>query len=76
MLQNAYLLAKIVADTAENERHFAEILPETAAAPLFRPGDGRRRTSGKARTAGRMPRLRSPGLLIQNSTTRAWVGRG
>ena len=27
MLQNAYLLAKIGADTAENEQHFAEILP-------------------------------------------------
>ena len=27
MLQNAYLLAKIDADTAENEQHFAEILP-------------------------------------------------
>ena len=27
MLNNAYLLAKIVADTAENEQHFAEILP-------------------------------------------------
>ena len=27
MLQNAYLLAKIRADTAENEQHFAEILP-------------------------------------------------
>ena len=27
MLQNAYFLAKIGADTAENERHFAEILP-------------------------------------------------
>ena len=25
MLQNAYLLAKIGADTAENEQHFAEI---------------------------------------------------
>ena len=25
MLQNAYFLAKIVADTAENEQHFAEI---------------------------------------------------
>ena len=28
MLQNAYLLAKIGADTAENERHFAEKLPK------------------------------------------------
>ena len=27
MLKNAYLLAKIGADTAENEHHFAEILP-------------------------------------------------
>ena len=29
MLQNAHLLAKICADTAENERKFAEILPKT-----------------------------------------------
>ena len=27
MLRKAYLLAKIVADTAENEQHFAENLP-------------------------------------------------
>ena len=27
MLQNAYFLAKIGADAAENEQHFAEILP-------------------------------------------------
>ena len=27
MLQNAYFLAKIGADTAENEQYFAEILP-------------------------------------------------
>ena len=27
MLQNAYFLAKIGADTAENDQHFAEILP-------------------------------------------------
>ena len=26
-LQNAYFLAKIGADTAENEQHFSEILP-------------------------------------------------
>ena len=30
MLQNAYLLAKLGADTAENEQHFAEILPTDA----------------------------------------------
>jgi len=33
MLQNAYFLAKIGADTAENEQHFAEILPRTGTAP-------------------------------------------
>ena len=27
MLKNAYFLAKIGADTAENEQHFADILP-------------------------------------------------
>ena len=31
MLQNAYFLAKIGADTAENEQHFAEILQKTGA---------------------------------------------
>ena len=30
MLSNAYFLAKIGADTAENEQHFAEILPTVA----------------------------------------------
>ena len=30
MLQNAYFLAKIGGDTAENEQHFAEILPTDA----------------------------------------------
>ena len=30
MLKNAYFLAKIGADTAENERNFAEILPKIA----------------------------------------------
>ena len=33
MLQNAYFLAKIGADTAENEQHFAEILPTDALCP-------------------------------------------
>ena len=32
MLQNAYFLANIGADAAENEQHFAEILPKTGAA--------------------------------------------
>ena len=33
MLQNAYLLAKIGANTAENERNFAEILPNVEKVP-------------------------------------------
>ena len=36
MLQNAYFLAKIGADTAENEQHFAEILPGVPEVPLVR----------------------------------------
>ena len=36
MLQNAYFLAKIGADTAENEQHFAEILPTDALRRLWR----------------------------------------
>ena len=31
MMQNAYFVAKIGADTAENEQHFAEILPTDGA---------------------------------------------
>ena len=33
MLQNAYLVAKIGADTAENERNFAEILSKIGNYP-------------------------------------------
>ena len=56
MLQNAYFLAKIGADTAENEQHFAEILPKTGNYPTGPPGRGRR-----ARAAPRLgvPRRRA-----------------
>ena len=37
MLQNAYLVAKIGADTAENEQHVAEILPKTGNYPTGPP---------------------------------------
>ena len=37
MLQSAYFLAKIGADTAENEQHFAEILPKTGNYPTRCP---------------------------------------
>ena len=37
MLKNAYLLAKIGADTAENERTFSEILPKIGNYPTGPP---------------------------------------
>ena len=40
MLQNAYLVAKIGADTAENERKFGEILPKIGNYPTGPPGGG------------------------------------
>ena len=61
MLQNAYLLAKIGADTAENEQHFAEILPigrrvadRSHAAGLVRPPEqpARHPRGGGARPGG------------------------
>ena len=36
MLQNEHFLAEIGADTAENEQHFAEILPKTGNYPTGR----------------------------------------
>ena len=42
MLQNAYFLAKIGADTAENEQHLAEILPKTGTCPTRPPRRGPR----------------------------------
>ena len=49
MLQNAYFLAKIGADTAENERHLAEKLPKIG-------NDARRR--GREQLAGGLRRTR------------------
>ena len=59
MLQNAYLLAKIGADTAENEQHFAEILPIGR-----RVADGSRRTGGGGSHA-RRPLPRSPFCFLR-----------
>ena len=38
MLQNAYFLAKIGADTAENEQHFADKLPKIGNYPTGQVG--------------------------------------
>ena len=72
MLQNAYFLAKIGADTAEIELHFAEMLPigrrvipwRRRAGPPARPGlrdalRSRRRLPAPAQPRG--PRTRSDG---------------
>ena len=53
MLQNAYFLAQIGADTAENEQHFAEIrarLPRARGA--VRGGRGRPRGVPRRRRGG------------------------
>ena len=52
MLQSAYFLAKIGADTAENEQHFAEILPI-----------GRRAAGADRRLASRMGAVDLPHAL-------------
>ena len=73
MLNNAYLLAKIGADTAANEQHFAETLPIGRRGPsghdpvVDRVGSGgrprrRRRACRRARTCrdGRPRRRAAP----------------
>ena len=71
MLQNAYFLAKIGADTAENEQHFAEILPTDApcraSASTFRLGERLREhlrvgaERGRPPARRKRPRAREPG---------------
>ena len=54
MLQNAYFLAKIGADTAKNEQNFAEILPKTGNYPTGPPirRQAAAATAGGGRAAG------------------------
>ena len=55
MLQKAYFLAKIGADTAENEQHFAEFLPTDAS--MWPPAGPSRRGAARAEPpAPRLPR--------------------
>ena len=56
MLQNAYFLAKIGADTAENEQHFAEILPKPGNYPTGRGADPARGARRHRRDPRRDPR--------------------
>ena len=66
MLQNAYLLAKIGADTAENEQHFAEI---SSAWTDRRPGRGLPLLFRHAGDTGSQPspeRLRARGSRLRH----------
>ena len=53
MLSNEYLLAKFRFDTAENEQHFAEILPKTGNYPTGPRGAGGRTPAAKGPTPAR-----------------------
>ena len=61
MLQNAYLLAKIGADTAENEQHFAEILPKIGNYPTGPPSPARDAEASGHRVPRRARARREPG---------------
>ena len=68
MLQNAYFLAKIGADTAENERHFAENLPKIGNYPTGpatrRRGTQRQAGPPPAASSGRRPRGARPASAV------------
>ena len=59
-MQNAYFLAKIGADTAENERHFAENLPKIGNYPT-----GPEESAAWRRRPGLQPRPRGPGFYVR-----------
>ena len=61
MLQNAYFLAKIGADTAENEQHFAEILPKIGNYPTGRAGSLEHAVPGRLALAHLLAEARVPG---------------
>ena len=74
MLQNAYFLAKIGADTAENERNFAEILPKIGSG-AGRPGRCRG-TAGYSRLeapAEKQPAWQLRGVSVV-AGAREWLG--
>ena len=86
MLQNAYFLAKIGADTAENEQHFAEILPKIGNYPTGPPtavSDGSAPASsaptsgggGARRACGEPDSSRAPGHDGRSAKFRQNVAR-
>ena len=65
MLQNAYFHAKIGADTAENEQHFAEILPKIGNYPTGPAGYAGIRVT---RRYDKLRELRSTGFSKDGQT--------
>ena len=66
MLKNTYLLAKIGADAAENEQHFAEIFPIGRRVADRRGAHPERGTApaGSRGAAGRLDRWPHQGSLL------------
>ena len=65
MLKNAYLLAKIDADTAENEQHFAENLPIGRRVTAAGRRGRRAAPRDAARRGRRVPALGAVGRKLQ-----------
>ena len=79
MLQNAYFLAKIGVDTAENEQHFAEILPicrrvvDSADHYVSLRGNG---TAADPADAGRRAAAGSAGRWAGAASAGRWAAAG
>ena len=83
MLQNAYFLAKIGADTAENEQHFAEFLSKLGnyptGPPLLDAGCFAALRAHDPCRAGCFAALRAQDpciAAVRRTTIRARTGRG
>ena len=74
MLQNAYFLAKIGADTAENEQHFAEILPSVRCLTPPLPALVHARALLRGERRGRLA-LEGPPVGQHRRRQRASVGK-
>ena len=74
MLSNAYFVAKIGADTAENEQRFAEILPTDALTKLRKDHAAAEPSTPLGARRGRMLSLST--LHIPSKVRRAARGRG
>ena len=74
MLKNAYLLAKIGADTAENERNFAENLPKIGNYPTGPHVSAATRAARTSRAAS-TPRSSAAATSPKYQRCRSWNAR-